>query len=192
MNIIIDNYDSFTYNLAQYIGEIDPDIKVYKNDSLSIDEIITLDPKHIIISPGPGRPEDAGISVEIIKNLKGRIPILGICLGHQAIGYAFGAAVINADDIFHGKVSNIFHDNDNLFRNIPSPFTATRYHSLIIKEASLSNDFNIIARTSNNLVMGIKHVKYPLYGLQFHPESILTDYGFQIIKNFLDEDNRQY
>ena len=192
MNIIIDNYDSFTYNLAQYIGEIDPDIKVYKNDSLSIDEIITLNPKHIIISPGPGRPEDAGISVEIIKNLKGQIPILGICLGHQAIGYAFGAAVINADDIFHGKVSNIFHDNDNLFRKIPSPFTATRYHSLIIKEASLSNDFNIIARTSNNLVMGIKHVKYPLYGLQFHPESILTDYGFQIIKNFLDEDNRQY
>tara|TARA_B110000196_G_C21144906_1_gene666020 strand:+ start:2109 stop:2687 length:579 start_codon:yes stop_codon:yes gene_type:complete len=192
MNIIIDNYDSFTYNLAQYIGEIDPDIKVYKNDSLSIDEIITLGPKHIIISPGPGRPEDAGISVEIIKNLKGQIPILGICLGHQAIGYAFGASVINADDIFHGKVSNIFHDNDNLFRKIPSPFTATRYHSLIIKEASLSNDFNIIARTSNNLVMGIKHVKYPLYGLQFHPESILTDYGFQIIKNFLDEDNRQY
>jgi anthranilate synthase/aminodeoxychorismate synthase-like glutamine amidotransferase len=192
MNIIIDNYDSFTYNLAQYIGEIDPDIKVYKNDSLSIDEIITLGPKHIIISPGPGRPEDAGISVEIIKNLKGQIPILGICLGHQAIGYAFGAAVINADDIFHGKVSNIFHDNDNIFRKIPSPFTATRYHSLIIKEASLSNDFNIIARTSNNLVMGIKHVKYPLYGLQFHPESILTDYGFQIIKNFLDEDNRQY
>jgi anthranilate synthase/aminodeoxychorismate synthase-like glutamine amidotransferase len=192
MNIIIDNYDSFTYNLAQYIGEIDPDIKVYKNDSLSIDEIITLGPKHIIISPGPGRPEDAGISVEIIKNLKGQIPILGICLGHQAIGYAFGAAVINADDIFHGKVSNIFHDNDNLFRKVPSPFTATRYHSLIIKEASLSNDFNIIARTSNNLVMGIKHVKYPLYGLQFHPESILTDYGFQIIKNFLDEDNRQY
>ena len=192
MNIIIDNYDSFTYNLAQYIGEIDPDIKVYKNDSLSIDEIITLGPKHIIISPGPGRPEDAGISVEIIKNLKSQIPILGICLGHQAIGYAFGAAVINADDIFHGKVSNIFHDNDNLFRKIPSPFTATRYHSLIIKEASLSNDFNIIARTSNNLVMGIKHVKYPLYGLQFHPESILTDYGFQIIKNFLDEDNRQY
>jgi len=192
MNIIIDNYDSFTYNLAQYIGEIDPDIKVYKNDSLSIDEIITLGPKHIIISPGPGRPEDAGISVEIIKNLKGQIPILGICLGHQAIGYAFGASVINADDIFHGKVSNIFHDNDNIFRKIPSPFTATRYHSLIIKEASLSNDFNIIARTSNNLVMGIKHVKYPLYGLQFHPESILTDYGFQIIKNFLDEDNRQY
>ena len=192
MNIIIDNYDSFTYNLAQYIGEIDPNIKVYKNDSLSIDEIITLGPKHIIISPGPGRPEDAGISVEIIKNLKGQIPILGICLGHQAIGYAFGASVINADDIFHGKVSNIFHDNDNIFRKIPSPFTATRYHSLIIKEASLSNDFNIIARTSNNLVMGIKHVKYPLYGLQFHPESILTDYGFQIIKNFLDEDNRQY
>ena len=192
MNIIIDNYDSFTYNLAQYIGEIDPDIKVYKNDSLSIDEIITLGPKHIIISPGPGRPEDAGISVEIIKNLKGQIPILGICLGHQAIGYAFGAAVINADDIFHGKVSNIFHDNDDIFRKIPSPFTATRYHSLIIKEASLSNDFNIIARTSNNLVMGIKHIKYPLYGLQFHPESILTDYGFQIIKNFLDEDNRQY
>ena len=190
MNIIIDNYDSFTYNLAQYIGEIDPDIEVFKNDSLSIDQIIALKPKHIIISPGPGRPEDAGVSVEVIKNLKDQVPILGICLGHQAIGYAFGAEIINADDIFHGKVSKIFHNNENLFHKIPSPFTATRYHSLIIKEASLPINFNIIAKTSNGLIMGIKHVEYPLYGLQFHPESILTDQGFQIIKNFLDEDIR--
>jgi len=190
MNIIIDNYDSFTYNLAQYIGIIDSDIKVYKNDSITVDEIISLNPKHIIISPGPGRPESAGVSVEVIKNLKGKIPILGICLGHQAIGYAFGASVINADDIFHGKVSDIFHNNDRLFSNIPSPFNATRYHSLIIDGNSLSNKFEIIARTSNNLVMGIKHTAYSLYGLQFHPESILTNYGFQIIKNFLNENNR--
>lgn len=190
MNIIIDNYDSFTYNLAQYIGSIDPDIKVYKNDSITIDEIISLDPKNIIISPGPGRPQNAGISVEVIKNLKHKIPILGVCLGHQAIGYAFGASVINSDDIFHGKVSDIFHNKDCLFSDIPSPFSATRYHSLIIDEDSLPNKFSIIARTSNNLIMGVKHNEYPLYGLQFHPESILTKYGFQIIKNFLNEDNR--
>ena len=190
MNIIIDNYDSFTYNLAQYIGMIDPDVKVYKNNSISIDEIIALDPKRIIISPGPGRPEDAGISVEVIRNLKDRVPILGVCLGHQAIGYAFGASVINADDIFHGKISDIFHDNNYLFNKIPSPFSATRYHSLIINENSLPNEFHITARTSNNLVMGIKHNIYPLYGLQFHPESVLTKYGFQILKNFLNENNR--
>ena len=190
MNIIIDNYDSFTYNLAQYIGTIDSDVKVYKNDSITIDEIVNLNPKHIIISPGPGRPENAGISVEVIKNLKDKIPILGVCLGHQAIGYAFGASVINADDILHGKVSDIFHDNDYLFSDIPSPFSATRYHSLIIDENSLSNEFTIIAKTSNDLVMGIKHTIYPLYGLQFHPESILTSHGFQIIKNFLNENNR--
>jgi len=190
MNIIIDNYDSFTYNLVQYIGAIDSDIKVFKNDAITINEIISLNPKRIIISPGPGRPEDAGISVEIIKSLKNSVPILGVCLGHQAIGYAFGASIINADDIFHGKVSKIFHNNNLLFSNIPSPFSATRYHSLIIDESSLSDKFEVIARTKNRLVMGIKHIKYPLYGLQFHPESILTDYGFQIIKNFLNEDSR--
>tara|TARA_Y100001970_G_C14217245_1_gene850404 strand:- start:1073 stop:1645 length:573 start_codon:yes stop_codon:yes gene_type:complete len=190
MNIIIDNYDSFTYNLTQYIGAIDSNIKVYKNDSIGIDEIISLNPKHIIISPGPGRPEHSGVSVEIIKKLKNKIPILGVCLGHQAIGYAFGASVVTADDIFHGKVSDIFHDNHFLFDGIPSPFSATRYHSLIIDENSIPSEFDIIARTSNKLIMGIKHVKYPLYGLQFHPESILTKYGFQIIKNFLNENNR--
>ncbi len=190
MNIIIDNYDSFTYNLVQYIGTINQNIKVFKNDVTTIDEIISLNPKRIIISPGPGRPEHAGISIEIIKNLKDKIPILGVCLGHQAIGYAFGSSVINADDIFHGKVSKIIHNNNLLFNHIPSPFSATRYHSLIINEESLPNKFEVIARTENNLVMGIRHIEYPLYGLQFHPESILTEYGFQIIKNFLHEDIR--
>ena len=190
MNIVIDNYDSFTYNLVQYIGEIDSDVKVFKNDSTSIDDIINLKPDNIIISPGPGRPENSGISIDIIKHLKNKFPILGICLGHQAIGFAHGAEIINAEDVFHGKTSRIYHDNNSIFYNIPSPFVATRYHSLIIDNKSLDNNFDIIAKTNSNLIMGIKHNKFPLYGLQFHPESILTSVGLQIIKNFLNENIR--
>ena len=185
MNIVIDNYDSFTYNLVQYIGEIDKDVLVYKNDEISIEKIINLNPDCIVISPGPGRPEDAGISTEIISHLKGKLPIMGICLGHQAIGYSFGANIVNAEDIFHGKTSEIYHNNDPIFKNVPSPFTATRYHSLIIEKDSLGTEFDVIANTSKNLVMGIKHIKYDLYGLQFHPESILTEYGMTIMRNFL-------
>ena len=185
MNIIIDNYDSFTYNLAQYVGELDPSIKVFKNDEISIEEIKDLKPKNIIISPGPGRPERAGISIELIKQLKGKIPILGICLGHQAIGFAYGSKIINAEDIFHGKTSEIYHNNDSIFYDIPSPFLATRYHSLIIDKELLHRDFNIIAETETGVIMGIKHNFLPLYGLQFHPESILTTFGMKIIENFL-------
>ena len=185
MNIVIDNYDSFTYNLVQYIGEIDSDIIVYKNNDININQIVEMNPDHIIISPGPGHPKDAGISIEIIQSLKGCFPIMGICLGHQAIGAAFGARIISADDVFHGKTSNIYHNNHNIFRGIPSLFTATRYHSLIIDRNSLSDEFSIIAETSTGLIMGIKHIDYELYGLQFHPESILTDNGIKIIKNFL-------
>ena len=185
MNLIIDNYDSFTYNLVQYVGEINPNIKVFKNDKISIEEVNHLNPKNIIISPGPGRPEDAGISIEIIKKLKGKIPILGICLGHQAIGLAHGSKIINAEGVYHGKTSKIYHENDSIFNNISSPFLATRYHSLIIDKESLSDDFEVIATTKDGTVMGVRHNTFKLYGLQFHPESILTTVGMQIIKNFL-------
>ena len=185
MNIVIDNYDSFTYNLVQYIGKIDSDIRVFKNDKISIEKINYLKPKNIIISPGPGRPEEAGISIEIIKKLKNKIPILGICLGHQAIGLAYGSKIINAGDVFHGKTSKIYHNNDSIFSNIPSPFLATRYHSLIIEEESLDDRFNVIARTKDGTIMGIRHNTFKLYGLQFHPESILTTVGIKIIENFL-------
>ena len=185
MSIVIDNYDSFTYNLVQYIGEIDSDILVYKNNKITIEEILNINPNHIIISPGPGRPEDAGVSIEIIDLLKDTFPIMGICLGHQAIGYSFGAKIINAEDVFHGKTSQIYHNNNPIFRDVPSPFIATRYHSLIIDKESLNDEFDIIASTSEDLIMGIKHKDYNLYGLQFHPESILTNYGMTIIRNFL-------
>ena len=188
MNIIIDNYDSFTYNLVQYVATIDSEIRVYKNDYIDINEIITLNPDHIIISPGPGRPEDAGISVDIIKKLKDRFPILGVCLGHQAIGFAFGASIINAKNVVHGKTSEVYHDSSFIFKDISSPFTATRYHSLIIDDSSLPKELEITANTSEGLIMAIRHKQYMVYGLQFDPESILTNQGFQMIKNFLNED----
>ena len=190
MIIVIDNYDSFTYNLVQYTGMIDNSVCVYKNDQITIKEIKKLNPSHIIISPGPGRPEDSGISVKIIEELKSDFAILGICLGHQAIGYAFNANITNANDIFHGKTSKILHNGDGIFDNIPSPFIATRYHSLIIEKSSIPDSIDTIAKTANGVVMGIKHKQFCLYGLQFHPESILTDYGVQIIRNFINENNR--
>ena len=189
MNIVIYNYDSFTYNLVQYIGEIDPCLKVYKNNEISISDIENLNPDHIIISPGPGRPESSGISKEIINNLKNKIPILGICLGHQAIGLMGGANIINAKEIYHGKTSKIFHNSSILFKDVPSPFTATRYHSLLIEKSSLNNNYEIIARSESKEIMGIQHKSLPLFGLQFHPESILTEYGLRIIKNLLNEVN---
>ena len=190
MIIIIDNYDSFTYNLVQYASETDKDIQVYKNDEISIEKIKALNPSHIIISPGPGRPENSRISIAVINELKSDIPILGICLGHQAIGYVFKAEIINSKEIYHGKTSQIFHNEDSIFNDVPSPFDATRYHSLIIKKTSIPDSIDIIATTNDSDVMAIKHREHQLYGLQFHPESILTNYGMKIITNFLDEDKR--
>lgn len=186
MILLIDNYDSFTYNLYQYLSEFNQDIKVFRNDKITIAEIEKLNPDYIIISPGPGVPKDAGICVDVIKKFYKTKPILGVCLGHQAIGYAFGAKIVNAGKIVHGKVSNIFHKGKSILKNIPNPFKATRYHSLIIDRETLSSDFDIIAETEDNLIMGIVHKNYPnLIGVQFHPESILTEEGKKILFNFI-------
>lgn len=185
MNVIIDNYDSFTFNLVQYIGENDSNVVVYKNDEVSVQDLIDINPSKIIISPGPGHPKDSGVSVEIVKEFYDKIPILGVCLGHQIIGLVFSSGIANSLDIYHGKASEIYHNSCNLFTGIPSPFNATRYHSLIIDRNNLSRNLSIIAETKDAEIMGIKHKKYPVYGVQFHPESILTKSGMQIIRNFL-------
>ena len=187
MILFIDNYDSFVYNLVQYFGEIEPDIKVFRNDQITVKEIEKLSPKKIVISPGPGRPEAAGISVDIIKKLGGKIPILGVCLGHQAIAYAFGGKIVNAKNLMHGKTSEITHDGKTIFKGLPNPFTATRYHSLIVDRGSLPKDFEISAETKEGEIMGIRHKELPIEGVQFHPESILTEVGKQIVRNFLGE-----
>ncbi|MBT5956534.1 MAG: aminodeoxychorismate/anthranilate synthase component II [Candidatus Marinimicrobia bacterium] len=186
MILIIDNYDSFTYNLVQYIGTINPDLQVHRNDQISIDEIRRLSPEKIVISPGPGKPEDAGISIDVIKKFGGEIPILGICLGHQAITVAFGGKVGRANEIVHGKTSTITHSGSEIFREIPSEFEATRYHSLVAEEDTFPSDSLIVtARTDNGLIMALEHMTYPIYGVQFHPESIVTEHGMQMVKNFL-------
>lgn len=186
MIIIIDNYDSFTYNLYQYIGEINPDIEVYRNDKITIEEIREKKPSHIIISPGPGFPKDAGISVELIKSLGKEIPLLGVCLGHQSIGEAFGGKVIHAEELMHGKASKIDIDNESsLFKGMPEKIMAGRYHSLIVENSSFPQELKITARTESGEIMGLMHKQYPIYGIQFHPESILTPGGKDIINNFL-------
>lgn len=185
MILFIDNYDSFTYNLVQYLGEIHPEMKVYRNDAISIEEIEKINPDYIVISPGPCTPREAGISVEVIKSLGHKFPILGVCLGHQSIGYAFGGEIVRADKIMHGKTSLIYHHNHPLFDNVPSPFVATRYHSLIIKRETCPDCLVIIAETEEKEIMAVAHKKFPIWGVQFHPESILTEYGKQILKNFL-------
>jgi len=186
MLLLIDNYDSFTFNLYQMLGEIYNDIKVIRNDSITIEEISNMNIDGIIISPGPGRPEKAGICVDVIKNFAGKIPILGICLGHQAIGYAFGGRIIGAEEIMHGKTSEIFVYESDIFKDIPKSFNVMRYHSLIIEKESLPKELKIIAKTKDDLIMGVKHKNFDLYGLQFHPESILTEYGDKILKNFIE------
>ncbi len=186
MIIVIDNYDSFTYNLVQYFGEMHPDIRVYRNDEITIQEIEAQNPDFIVISPGPGAPKEAGISKEVILQLGPRIPILGICLGHQCLGEAYGGIVSGAPRLMHGKTSSIYHYKSELFVGISSPFTATRYHSLIVEEEGLPEELEIIAFTRDGEIMGLHHREYPVYGLQFHPESILTKKGKQILKNFLD------
>lgn len=184
MITVIDNYDSFTYNLVQYLGELDPNICVYRNDEITVAEIEAQQPDFIIISPGPGTPKDAGISKEVILKLGPRFPILGICLGHQCLGEVYGGKVNRAPRLLHGKTSQIYHYKSKLFTGIPSPFTATRYHSLIVEEEGLPEELEIIAFTDEGEIMGLKHKEFPVYGLQFHPESILTEAGKQILKNF--------
>jgi anthranilate synthase component 2 len=186
MILIIDNYDSFTYNLYQYIGEIHPDIKVLRNDEFTLEDLKQLSLEAIIISPGPGRPENAGLSIEVIKEFQGKVPILGICLGHQAIGYAYGGKVITAPVIMHGKTSMIKHNGKDIFKNIESPLKIMRYHSLIVEKESLPEELTITAETGDGLIMGLKHKKYNVQGLQFHPESIFTDQGKLLIKNFVE------
>ncbi len=185
MILLIDNYDSFTYNLVQYFGELGARLKVYRNDKLTIPQIKKLKPKYIVISPGPGRPDDAGMSKRIIKEFAGVIPILGVCLGHQCIGEVFGARIIGAKRLMHGKTSLVYHNKKDIFNGIRNPFIATRYHSLIIEKRSLPQCLEVIARTKEDEIMGVKHKDYMIWGVQFHPESILTNEGKKILKNFM-------
>ena len=185
MILLLDNYDSFTYNLAQYLGELGCQVEVHRNDRISVEQIAQRKPERIVISPGPCTPQEAGICVELVQKLAGKIPILGVCLGHQAIGAAFGGKIIRAPKLFHGKTSRIRHDGSGVFRGLPNPFTATRYHSLIVERKSLPAELQVTAETDDNIIMGMQHRNYPLMGVQFHPESVLTDSGMQLLKNFL-------
>ena len=185
MILLLDNYDSFTYNLAQYLGELGCDVEVHRNDKISVEEIAKRKPERIVISPGPCTPQDAGICVELVQRLSGKFPILGVCLGHQAIGAAFGGRIIRAPKLFHGKTSSIKHDSKGVFRALPDPFTATRYHSLIVERKSLPRELTITAETDDGIIMGVRHRRYKLEGVQFHPESVLTQCGKQLLKNFL-------
>lgn len=185
MIIIVDNYDSFTYNLVQQIGAFGERMEVYRNDKVSIEEIEDKMPDHIIISPGPCTPKEAGISNDIIKNFSGKIPILGVCLGHQCIAYTYGADVVRARRLMHGKTSMIKHDGKTIYKGLSNPFVATRYHSLIVKEDTLPDFLEVTARADDDEIMGIRHKEYPLEGVQFHPESFLTEEGPRLLKNFL-------
>jgi para-aminobenzoate synthetase component 2 len=186
MILLVDNYDSFTYNLAQYLGELNLEMIVKRNDQISLKEIEQSAFRAVVISPGPCTPAEAGISVSLIQKFKNRFPILGVCLGHQSIGAAFGGQVVRAPEIMHGKVSDIFHDNNTIFKGITNPFPATRYHSLIISRASLPGELTISAQTKDGIIMGVRHKQYPVEGVQFHPESILTSSGKKIIRNFFE------
>ena len=186
MLLMIDNYDSFTYNLVQYFGELGQEVKTFRNDQITIEEIKKLDPKYIVISPGPCTPKESGISMQVIDSFKESKPILGVCLGHQAIGAVFGANIIKAKELMHGKTSKIQHDGNFLFEGMPNNFTATRYHSLVIEEKTLSEDFIINARTVDGSIMGIQHSKFNVSGVQFHPESIMTEDGKKLLSNFLN------
>lgn len=186
MTLLIDNYDSFTYNLVQYLAELGEKLEVFRNDKISLRDIAGLAPQRIVISPGPGRPEDAGISCALIRCFCAKIPILGVCLGHQCIGEVFGAKVVRAKRLMHGKTSLIYHNRKGIFKGIKSPFVATRYHSLIVERKNLPRCLQVIAQTKEKEIMGLKHRDFPVWGLQFHPESILTKEGKQILKNFVN------
>lgn len=191
MLLMIDNYDSFTYNLVQYLGELGEDIRVFRNDKITIKEIEDMNPERIVISPGPCTPREAGISIDTIKNFGGKIPILGVCLGHQSIGAAFGGEIIRAPRLMHGKTSTIHHDGRTIFEGLPNPFEATRYHSLLIRKDTLPECLEITAWTDKDEIMGVRHKKFIIEGVQFHPESILTTVGKELLKNFLRIGKRQ-
>ncbi|MDE2149438.1 MAG: aminodeoxychorismate/anthranilate synthase component II [Gammaproteobacteria bacterium] len=191
MILMIDNYDSFTYNLVQYFGELGAEVEVYRNDRITVAEVAARQPRRIVLSPGPCTPNEAGICLELIERLEGRVPILGVCLGHQAVGQAFGGRVVRARQVMHGKVSAIHHTGAGVFRNLPSPFTATRYHSLIVERDTLPDCFEITAWTrtdggGGDEIMGLRHKTLPIEGVQFHPESILTEHGHALLRNFLE------
>ena len=183
--VMIDNYDSFTYNLVQYFRQLGEEVRTYRNDAISIKELEALGPEAIVISPGPKTPEKAGVCVEVVRYFKGRVPILGVCLGHQVIGYAFGGKIVKAKSIMHGKTSSIFHDQKNIFQGIENPLTAVRYHSLVIERETLPACLTVSAYTEDGEIMGVRHRNYLIEGIQFHPESILTPVGKRILRNFL-------
>ena len=183
---MIDNYDSFTYNLVQYLGELGADLVVRRNDAITVDEIADMRPERIVISPGPCTPNEAGVSVDVVRRFSGKVPLLGVCLGHQSIGQAFGGTIVRADQIVHGKTSQVHHDDMTVFRGLSKPFTATRYHSLVIDRESLPDCFEVSAWTDDGVIMGIRHREHPTDGVQFHPESILTGEGMSLLRNFLE------
>lgn len=185
MILVIDNYDSFTYNLVQYLGELGAEVVVYRNDAISVDGIGELNPERLLISPGPGTPDTAGVTLDAIRAFAGRLPILGVCLGHQAIGQAFGGKVVRAPYLMHGKVSEICHDSATIFRGLPYRFRATRYHSLIVEKASLPATLEVSATTPDGIIMGLRHRDLPVEGVQFHPESVMTEHGKSLLENFL-------
>jgi para-aminobenzoate synthetase component II len=191
MILLLDNYDSFTYNLAQYLGEMGCQLEVRRNDRITLEEIAALAPQGIVISPGPCTPQEAGISVDLIRRFAGNIPIFGVCLGHQAIGHAFGGRVVRAKQILHGKTSEVFHDGKTIFRGLPKPIIATRYHSLIVERKSLPRELEISAETADGTIMGLRHRQLRVEGVQFHPESVLTESGKQILRNFLNGNGEQ-
>ena len=183
--LMIDNYDSFTYNLVQYLGELGQDVHVFRNDEIGLEQVAALKPSHIVISPGPCTPNEAGVSVPLINEFGGKIPMLGVCLGHQSIGQAFGGRIVHAKQLMHGKTSLIRHKNEGVFKDLPDPYTATRYHSLVIERSTLPDCLEVTAWTDDGEIMGVRHKTLPIEGVQFHPESILTEHGHELLNNFL-------
>lgn len=186
MILVLDNYDSFTFNLVQYLGQLGADLKVLRNDETTVEEIAAMAPEKILVSPGPCSPAEAGISVDVIKTFGPELPVFGVCLGHQSIGVAFGGNVVRAERLMHGKTSPIHHEGANVFKGMPSPFDATRYHSLIIEKESLPDCLRVTAQTAEGEIMGVEHTEYPVFGVQFHPESVLTEDGMRMMRNFLE------
>ena len=187
MLLMIDNYDPFTYNLVQYFSELGEEVVVFRNDEITLDKIVDLKPERIVISPGPCTPNEAGVSLSVVDNFSGKIPVLGVCLGHQSIGQAFGGKIVHAKQLMHGKTSPVFHHNTGVFQGLPNPFIATRYHSLVVDRSTLPDCLEITAWTKDDEIMGIRHKSIAIEGVQFHPESILSEHGHQMLQNFLDQ-----